>query len=221
MTDCRDKPSCLELHNPESTSTYSVTAAFLLVAITAASLLLYSCNLVNSSSDDRGGVGIIVPGESIDGIKLGDSKEKVVELLGEPTTISWADGFDRSWRGYHYLPPGEKEGSGFMVLFILEEGDALGPVDYLRAGEPYEGQTTEGIRIGSTVSEVIAAHGEPDHFSEVEWVNEFGEETSQSSIVYCIDSKYFSFSGRDGVVGGIVIYPLYPFKDSRGQFTCP
>jgi hypothetical protein len=46
----------------------------------------------------EGGPGIIVPGKSVEGIKLGDSRELVEEKLGSPTSLGWADVLYRSWR---------------------------------------------------------------------------------------------------------------------------
>src|SRR5690625_3396733 len=131
-------------------------------AAIAVLFLFASCNILDSKNTDGCEPGVIVPGVCIDGVKLGDSRERVKQLLGEPSGGGIADGLYRAWRTYSYRPPGRTDGLGFSILFIENEDLSLGPVDMLKAHYPYEGKTPEGIGIGSKLSDVLQAYGEPD-----------------------------------------------------------
>src|SRR5690625_1429827 len=56
-----------------------------ILTLSGITVLLISCsNTVDSFTSDCG-PGVIVPGVCIDGVKLGDSREQVHQLLGEPS----------------------------------------------------------------------------------------------------------------------------------------
>ena len=62
-------------------------------ALFALALLTCSCaDSVDSSGFEQGGPGITIPGNSIEGIQLGDSRERVEELLGVNRDVGLADG---------------------------------------------------------------------------------------------------------------------------------
>lgn len=175
-------------------------------------MLLVSCsNLSDSIEPDPGGPGIIIPGESIDGVKLGDTREEVVELLGEPSGVGWADGLYRGWRTYWYKPLGV-EGTGFTIYFNYRgEDKPWGPVDALRANKPYVGKTPEGIGIGSTLEEVREAYGEPDDIPSDVIV----DGTHRLQYTYCIDSVKFTIGMLDEIVEGFFIGFFIPIEQDQ------
>ena len=169
------------------------TLIFLLTAV-----LLSGCGLFeNEQPSDRGGPGIIIPGESIEGIKLGDSEEKVKSLLGKPDKISLADGIYRSWWIYGYFMS-ESIGSGLRVSFI-QWSDTSRVVDELGASFPYKGATPEGIHIGSSEEELTKVYGVPDAmFTNSEGTTQYWycgkDNIYQFTTIYVRDSNVRAFS---------------------------
>ncbi len=109
----------------------------------AAALSLYSgCR--NQVEGPEGGTSArIVPGKRIDGVALGDSKERVDGLLSKPDAQVWIDGMDRAWLGHDY-----REGRHVdLRVAFLDRGGIHGPVDALSVHAPYDGKTKEGIGI--------------------------------------------------------------------------
>jgi hypothetical protein len=141
----------------------------------------------------EGGPGIIVPGKSVEGVKLGDSKEAVVAILGKPTHVGWTDGYYRSWRAYQYL-----EGSPLNPVIKLEfdfidNGETYGPVDAIVIGPVYKGKTKEGIGVGAPRSKVYEAYGSPKHSLQ----------SSQYNVTYdfyCINEHMFEIQYTDSLV---------------------
>ncbi len=96
---------------------------------------------------------VIVPGEAIGPIRLGMSRDEVRAAVGEPERTSLG--------GWEYLS------GGYAVLFSTPRqtvsailgGDAGYPHGEL--AKAFVARTREGIGMGSTRAEVIAALGEP------------------------------------------------------------
>ena len=100
-------------------------------------IFLSTCNDNITQPIDGGGPGIIVPGISVEEVKLGDTKETVEAKLGKPTSGGLADGIYRSWRGIGKAYKGKtKEGIGI--------GTALEKVHQVY-GLPEETFLSEGI----------------------------------------------------------------------------
>ena len=98
--------------------TTKAAAGFALLAL---ALLICSCaDSVDSSGFEQGGPGIIIPGNSIEGVELGDSRERVEELLGANRNVGLADGPYRSWWTFNYE-------DGLSVMFIELPGGKGGP----------------------------------------------------------------------------------------------
>lgn len=175
-------------------------------------LLVLSCsNPLNSSKEDLGGPGIVIPGESVDGVKLGDTRDRVEEILGPHSNIGWGDGITRGWRIYQYKPPGS-EGLGLTISFIYQgEDKSWGPVDKLTAHKPYEGKTPDGIGIGSTLGEVRKAYGEPDYIPSDIIV----DGTHRLQYTYCYDSIKFTIGMDDQVVIGFFIGHFIPIEQDQ------
>lgn len=97
--------------------------------------------------------GDIVLGRGMAGVRLGESREEVIAHLGKPDNAA-ADGSEATDVGI-YLRKG---------LMLNYDGDRVVSVQaVLLDGEPvYEGTTAEGVGIGSTREEVVAAYGKAD-----------------------------------------------------------
>jgi hypothetical protein len=159
---------------------------------------------------DEGGPDIIVPGISVEGIKLGDSKETVEAKLGKPTSVGWADGQYRGWRLYSY-----EQGTrlnpivNLQFYFIDEEGD-YGPIDLIGIGSAYKGKTKMGISIGTPITKVHEFYGLPDTCLFDQLIVDF----------YCINNKMLQIHYNDSLISGMSMGyfipipqdPLYPCK---------
>ena len=153
------------------------------------------------------GIGIIVPGQSIDGVQLGDLRETVEAKLGEPDAKGEAYGLYRSWLHYTYLAGPH---AGLSVQFF-EVDNTYGPVDALAIISPYSGKTKEGIGIGSSIESVHETFGKPRCTFE---------ETAQKwrADFFCVGRKKLEVHFVDGVVSTISIGYFVPLeRDSLSQ----
>ncbi|NIA31709.1 MAG: hypothetical protein GWP06_17595 [Actinobacteria bacterium] len=143
---------------------------------------------------EMGGPGIIVPGISVEGIKLGDSRKTVEVKLGKPTSVGWADGLYRGWRLYSYAEGARHEPHVKLQFYFIDHGNSYGPVDWIGIGEAYKGKTKEGIGIGSALGQVRQAYG-------------FPSETflSQGIITdkYCLNGRKLEIGYKDSLVIGM------------------
>jgi hypothetical protein len=172
------------------------------IPIVALTLLIGSCE-DNGVEVIEGGPGIIVPGKSVEGIKLGDSKETVVTILGKPTLVGWADGYYRSWRAYTY-----EEGSPvnpIMELYFnfIDNGDSYGPVDLIGIGSAYKGKTKEGIGVGSLLEKVHQAYGLPKY-------SIYSPQSNMIYDTYCINKHMFQIHYTDSLVDACSIGYFVP-----------
>ena len=189
------------------------SSGLFILTLSGITVLLISCsNSVDSFPADTSncGPGVIVPGVCIDGVKLGDSREQVEKLLGEPSGGGLADGLYRAWRTYSYRPPGRTDGLGFSIYFIEEKDLSWGPVDMLQVHEPYDGKTPEGIGIGSTLEETLKVYGEPDYSAE----NELKNGKIQGSYLYCTNSRRFYVGTLNGSIEIISISFFIPVEST-------
>jgi len=170
--------------------------------------LTISCSIVGSKEDkDECKPGVIIPGECFEGVRLGDTLDRVEEILGKPVTIGWAEGIYRGWIVYVYKPQGTA-GIGLEISFImLEENKPWGPVDAIISGELYTGRTIKGIGVGSTFEEVLTAYGEPDHRQE--YLDGHGE--FQGNYIWCYGTIRFVISVRDELVRSFFMGYHIPF----------
>lgn len=122
------------------------------------------------SCEDMGGPPPrIIPGVSVDGVRMGDSKERVESLLGPPQGGGWIDGVWRTWRVYAYGYNGNTHRYSLTIGFMDILGDTLspidmgtyGPVDKIVMNEGYTGTTGDGIGIGTRMSEIQSRWGPP------------------------------------------------------------
>jgi hypothetical protein len=184
--------------------------------LAAAALILASCNITGNDKSPKCRPGLIVPGECIDGVKLGDSRERVERLLGKPTSSGWADGPYRAWRTYIYKPQGS-DGLGLFISFLYQgEDQPWGPVDAIRVFEPYTGKTREGIGIGSTLNEVLKAFGEPEHILE----SISGDGYRQANYTWCYGTTKFTVGTLQDTVQVIFMGHYLPFQEGQSSFLC-
>ena len=155
----------------------------------AIAFTISSCQDMGFEVPEEGGVGIIVPGKSIEGISLGESKEDVEQQLGEPSAKGWSSGLYRGWRVYEYR---DGPHAGLSVEFI-DNGNSYGPVDVLSALSPYNGKTKEGIGLGSALNIVRQTYGTPRNSlsqPEQHWIADF----------YCFDRRKLEVHYVDSTV---------------------
>lgn len=155
-------------------------------------LFLAGCSLL----DDSASAEIrIVPGRGIDGVRFGDSKEKVQAELGVPDGGGIADGFYRSWIAYDYE---EGPHAGLSVYHLEQPLNTAGPADLFTIHAPYDGTTKEGIGIDSPLSEVRAAYGEPKAVYD-----KASTEKGVYTYVYCIGGGRLQIGFREDRVEGL------------------
>jgi hypothetical protein len=132
---------------------------------------------------------LIVPGEGIAGVRLGDSQSTVESILGKPDFGGIADGLYRAWFSAEYS---SGEHSGLAVYFI-EVDNRPGPVDLITVRAPYGGRSKEGIGIGSSLVSVHRSYGLPKrtYLSALDhWIADF----------YCFGSRHLEIHYKDSLV---------------------
>jgi hypothetical protein len=151
----------------------------------------------------EGGPGVIVPGLSVEGIKLGDTRETVEAKLGRPTSVGWADGLYRGWRLYSYEEGSRLQPYVKIQFYFIDNGNSYGPVDEIGIGPAYEGKTKEGVGIGSMLEEVHLVYGRPA--TTLSWPD-------QHTIAdkYCLNGKKFEVHYKDSLVSVMSIGYFVP-----------
>jgi hypothetical protein len=116
-------------------------------------------------------------------LTVGAKADGIIARLGDDYTVTEAEscagvGVDRM-----YTYPSVR-----LYVFAPVEGVAvISSVSYID-----DGVTTDGLRIGSTAEDVVAAMGEPD-------------EKSDARLVYRSEAAVLTFGLRDGVVVSVVL----------------
>jgi len=111
-----------------------------LSALPALLALLLGCCFTQSA--EAGSAGI-VPGQSIDGVKLGESGKQVEQMLGTPTAGQISGGY------LQYYPPSKFDGEVYF--------NAQGKVDGVLTSSSHF-RTSQGIHVGSSFSAVHEAY---------------------------------------------------------------
>ena len=129
----------------------------------ALTLSIIFCIGVTGCEDYGGPPPRIVLWESIDGVRLGDTREQVVRVLGQPSVIGYMDGATMSWDVlYYYWDP--SNGNGSLRVEVITAAMQPGIVDHvsgLGVRDPYEGKTRDGLGLGSSRSDVLRILGPP------------------------------------------------------------
>jgi hypothetical protein len=139
----------------------------------------------------RGGPAVlVVPGAGVDGVLKGMSKGEVEAALGPPDKIN-----SRWW---FYL------NRGIVVAF----GDDGVPFN-IKCFEPFAGVTKEGIGLGSTRAQLVAAYGEPSQEKQLQ--GRGGGAVIPGSATGPYDSLWFatprlSFEMREGRVVSFIVH---------------
>jgi hypothetical protein len=146
----------------------------------------------------------IVPGKSIDGIRIGDSREAVEAKLGRIAGFGNAEGY--AGKGWYVAKYDTGVHAGLAVYFIdlayLGQNSAPGLVDEIGMRSPYDGRTDKNVGIGSSLAEIRQLHGPPKSI----WTpnQQYQEDT------YCFGNMGFSFFYRDSIVNMMFMGVLYP-----------
>lgn len=153
--------------------------------IYTAVLMMFS---ISSCEDFGGPPPRFIPGVSVDGVRLGDSKERVEAVLGKPDGIGWADGVWRTHRNYYY----DRRERYSMVIGFIDELNEYGPVDVISLNRGHDGTTREGIGIGSSKSFVQSYWGAPRRTRPA---------TYGAYAVYCFGTKFVTVRFDGDTVG--------------------
>ena len=128
-----------------------------LLCVSTLTLLLSGCALLLGEGEGAEEAEIVF-GESIEGITIGDDSSEVVQQIGEPVEVA---SNELPVLTYRYGEASTEPLDGLEVEIgtgrIAVEG-VVGVCAYA----PYDGQTEEGVGIGTSRREVLERLGEPD-----------------------------------------------------------
>ncbi|MFH1198114.1 MAG: T9SS type A sorting domain-containing protein [bacterium] len=101
----------------------------------------------------------IIMGKSIDGVKMGDDSDTVIDLLGEPDS-----GFIGNFDGFGYCYNDENLNNVLTITFFDTSSNHTSEptVVYIEPTQFYKGKTREGVKMGMLRDDVIRLLGEPD-----------------------------------------------------------
>jgi len=157
-------------------------------------LFQQGCNSLDTDSPDSVEARID-PGEGIDGVRFGDSKETVKAKLGIADAGGITDGIYWSWYVYEY----QKSIHAGLSVYLLEEPiNTAGPVDILTVHEPFSGKTKENIGIGSQVQKVREAYGEQININD-----NYSSEKGVYSYIFCLQGKRLQIDFKADTVSSI------------------
>jgi len=155
----------------------------------------------------------IVPGISIDGIRVGVSQANARAVLGKPDGGGFWDGV-RSAGIMDLWETGPHAGLKlFYNSYFVNNTEEYGPVDYIAAGEPFAGTTAEGIGIHSRIESILRAYPLPSYRSI--------DSAGSGILVYCVSGKYCIFSLTDSLTIFIGMGYNDPPKPGDFPFYCP
>jgi len=185
----------------------NIKLRFYLLAIIPLIFFLYSCNFPTDANNVSGIA--IVPGVSVNGIKLGATKAQIEAVMGKQNILGFSDGKYRSYTMYIYT-----DSSGFydpferykVSFYFLEYGTNFDTVDVISVGPLYGGITEKGIGIGSSLKNVHQVYGLPAKTEMSKWENKLWE-------TYCIDKKWFRVLYKDSLVNSLTFGNFRPIPE--------
>ncbi len=145
----------------------------------------------------------VIPSRGVDEVLYGQSYLNVVDVLGEPDSgISTEMPLvgERTWLYIKY-----REGiySGLTVYFIEQLDDPsssiLHPVDWFSMDTLYTGKAYDGIGIGSTLEEIVAAYGTAVRVDTLDLLG------STLDCYYCYEGKQLQLTTVDNVVTNMIV----------------
>ena len=154
----------------------------------------------------------ILPGIGIEGIRVGDSRSHVWEVLGKPDGGGFYDGINNGGRFDSW---GKGPHAGLSIYYDLDfyAAEQAGPVDGINVAAPYTGKTVENIGIGSRLNEVLGQRTEAVHCSI--------DSSGAGIVVYCVSHRYFIVTFRDSVVSMAFTGWYRPPGPDTFPFYCP
>jgi len=139
---------------------------FVLVMLLAISLFFIVCDKDNPTGARELDPDIeIFPGIGAAGIKIGDPWSSVTKTLGGPNRL-WLHRFNNQLYSYD----GDWDDLGVSVKFIpgnQTQQLTTDKVVSIKVESPYSKKTEKGIKIGSSLTEVVNAYGEPGTISSL------------------------------------------------------
>lgn len=152
--------------------------------------IIAACSNPTESCEDP----LIVWGQSIAGIKLGDDSLTVIKKIGKPTH-SWEADIDGSLLVY-----GEGSKYNHMEILVVKSGALHLGVNVIGVYSPYSGKTKDGIGIGVTRNKSIEILGQPNR-------SETGPGGIDNIIdIYLFDKTGFGLEYRNNVVYRISMF---------------
>ncbi len=148
----------------------------------------------------------------MEGIRLGDSRCRVREVLGKPDGGGLYDGVTNGGT-FESWEKGPHAGRSIYYDTDFNAADLVGPVDGITVGPPHAGRTAEGIGIGTRLDEVIGQKTDPVHRSM--------DSSGAGIIVYCVSHRYFIVTFRDTAVSRAFIGWYRPPRPDIFPFYCP
>ena len=107
----------------------------------------------------------VYPGYSAASIKLGDPYSVIKKLYGDPEWNSYTELPDDMFRfTIKYISRGLE--FKFTKTSVIMYGNEQ--TDFIRTESPYDGMTVDSTGIGSTVDEILEAHGHPDEIDNAD-----------------------------------------------------
>ncbi len=169
-------------------------------------LPLFLLSFLLSTCKDMGteplGDGRIILGESIEGIHLGDTPERVMELLGPPQYTGHGTASDREWGIFYYDQPTGAEESAIEIWFIGATSTEPGMADAVAVNYGYTGRSREGIGIGTKREDLYRVLGQPRLI--------LGAPTDVSFHYFCVKKTSMLFHIRADTVSVLLLGPLIP-----------
>jgi hypothetical protein len=176
-------------------------------------LLLVICGVVGCSDlGDPYTPPRIVPGTGMEGVRLGDSRSRVREILGKPDGGGLYDGIINSGT-FESWAKGSHAGLSIYYDTDFDAPDLVGPVDGINIAAPFAGKTAEGIGIGTRLNEVLGQKSDAVHRSI--------DSSGAGIVIYCASHRYFIVTFQDSVVARAFIGWYRPPRPDILPFYCP
>jgi hypothetical protein len=137
----------------------------------------------------------INPGYGIDAVLLGNTPEKVRQILGQESHNMFWDGFNDGGEGVGYTSGTHQD---LSVYFSHDQNNtSIAFVQSLTVKGNYNGKTKDNLGLGSTFSDVGKIYGDP--------IKSINVNDSIREDYYCINSRVFSLTYNNNIINSITI----------------